>query len=161
MKTLRLIRKYRFEISLSVIAVFAIALLVSGDRVDGTKGWINQILRGVGQFFSRMIEILRLDIGKLTPSDFVALGALLVVGFLILWRIRGRISNAPQFNVKVCPRCGSKLHRAHRKNWDRFLGGVLFLALKRYKCVDKKCAWNGLVTANSRTVELGSIMDEP
>ena len=109
----------------------------------------------------RILNSIQLNYAKLTLSDLFAFGLLLLIAFLVFFRVRWRVLTAPQFNVRVCPKCWHKIHRSHRKNTDRFLGIILFIALKRYKCVDRKCGWNGLVTAKSRMVELEPILDEP
>lgn len=161
MKIRQFIRKYRFEVTLVILTVIAVLLLVGNDSNNRIKGLVDQISNAVGNFLMRMLDGILENYAKLTPSDLFAFGLLLLIAFLVFFRIRWRVLTAPQFNVRVCPKCGHKIHRSHRKNTDRFLGTILFIALKRYKCVDRKCGWNGLVTAKSRMVELEPIIDEP
>jgi hypothetical protein len=159
MKIPKFIRTYRFEIIIFALAAIAIVLLVGDASNNLVKGITDRVYDSVWAFTARIGEWLRLRFAKFTPADFVAFVLLVIVAGLVFWRVRQRVSNAPGLNVRVCPRCGSKLHRAHRKPLDRVWSAILFLSLKRYACVDRKCGWNGLVTAKSRWVELEPVSE--
>lgn len=154
MKLSKLVRKYRIEFALTGITILAFFLLVGENRLGVVSGWTDQISQGARQWVALELETLRRDLASRSSINLIALGLLGLVLLLIPWRIRVWIENAPRFNTHECPKCGRKLHRARRKISDRVLGTVLFLALRRYKCVDRNCSWNGLVTAKSRQVEL-------
>lgn len=46
-------------------------------------------------------------------------------------------------DTPTCPVCGKhNTTRIHRNRMDRFLS--LFLPLRRYRCLQPKCGWEGL-----------------
>lgn len=154
MKMSKLIRKYRIEFALAVLAIFAILLLIGENRLGVVSGSVNQVFQGGRQWVALTLDTIRRDFASRSFLNLTALGLLVLVLLLIPWRIRVWIENAPRFNTHECPKCGRKVHRARRNISDRALGAILFLPLRRYKCVDRNCSWNGLVTAKSRQVEL-------
>lgn len=154
MKLRKFVQKYRVEFLLLAVAVVAILLLVGGNQIGAFKGQVESFFAIIGQFFKQIFVSLQLSFSSLSPTNLLAIGLLLLVALLIPWRIRSWIVSSPRFNLKVCPRCESKLHRSHRKFSDRVLGVVLFLSIRRYKCIDRNCGWQGLVTAQSRKPEL-------
>ena len=153
MKMSKFIRAYRFEIMMMVLVAIAILFLIGDDTHNAVRGFTDRISIAVGLFMMQLWEGIRLRLFGLSPSDYVGLGLLIVAAVLIYWRMRWRVASAPRLNTQVCPLCGSKLHRAHRKSLDKVIGGVLFLSLRRYKCVNSECSWNGLLTAESRKIK--------
>jgi hypothetical protein len=80
-------------------------------------------------------------IERSTLSDFVGLALLGIALVVVLWRIRWRLVTMPRFTTRLCPVCGSRLHRVHRHALDRVLD--VFVPVRRYRCDNPECRWSG------------------
>ncbi len=91
-------RSFRVEfIALSVLVVGVVLLLDWTPVVT----LVDRIVIGLAQ---------RLTLGML-------IGLVLVIGAVafIGWRARVRFLSSPYWRATMCPRCGSPIHRVHRK----------------------------------------------
>ncbi|HNB51920.1 MAG TPA: hypothetical protein PK530_08250 [Anaerolineales bacterium] len=153
MKRTKFFRKYRVEILLAFLAGIAMLILVGDATLTAAIQAFNGFFVTIWNIFSESWKTLQTNLSVGAPSDIIAVGILLLVVFLIPWRIRLWLQKAPRFNVRTCPQCGSRIHRARRNLLDRMVGAVLFIPLRRYACIERKCGWHGLVTAQSRQIE--------
>jgi len=84
---------------------------------------------------------------KTTFSNVVGSLLVFVAIAFVTWRIRWRLITAPRFAKRVCPRCGSALHRIHRHSLDHVIN--LFVPVRRYRCGNRECSWRGLRVGRS------------
>jgi hypothetical protein len=138
-------KEYRVEITVMVLVLFGLILLVGPfgirDLLHGTADVSSSILKNVFQaLFDRLMNFLL----YFTMWDIV--GLLLIIGPIIflLYRIRHRYLTSPDTTSRICPRCGGSIERIHRSWFDRLLGNTLLPKARRYRCIDRNCAWSGL-----------------
>jgi len=111
-------------------------------------GWLVAVWHGLQSFVSGLTRAVIGLAQNTTLSDLVAYALLLVAVALVLWRARRKLMTLPRFTVLKCPRCGSGLHRVHRRWYDRLLD--LYVPVRRYQCEDPDCRWRGLRVKRSR-----------
>lgn len=139
------IKEYAVELASAVLIIIGIFLVVNFTLRDS-------ILSALGKGINTVIGTM-----KQVPSDINSraaglstsevLGGLLIllaVGFII-WRIRYRFQTDQRWETDFCPKCSSLIMRVHRNLWDRILGVTLLPDARRYRCVDPKCGWSGLL----------------
>lgn len=145
----RLWSEWRVEIIIVLVIAFAIFLLVERMQIRQTLfGWLRQwveALKGVG---GNLLQGVSDFVRRTTLSDFTAYVLLLGVGVVVAWRLRWRLTTTPRFSVRECPRCGGKLHRVHRRFFDRLVS--VYVPVARYRCQDHNCRWNGLRVKTAR-----------
>jgi predicted RNA-binding Zn-ribbon protein involved in translation (DUF1610 family) len=145
------VREYAVEIGLVVAVLIAIFLLVEPWDIRETLfRWARQSWRAFSGFLDAVVSALIAGVGSLTLSDATAVGILLVVVFVAIWRLRWRIIQSERLWSTACPQCGlPELHRIHRRLGGRMLG-VLGFPVGRYHC--RHCGWKGLRIRKTRTV---------
>ena len=42
-----------------------------------------------------------------------------------------------------CPHCGGETTRIHRRLFDRLIGVLFDVGIRRYRCRDEQCGWKG------------------
>ena len=134
-------KEYKFEINVIILLGVGIFLLVEDFEI---KHFIAVRIRFILIFIADIIGIARdaiiNNIKLLEMSDLVGIIFITFAIFLIVNRWREKIIN--QFSVLIeCPKCGEKLHRIHKNNFQRFFGLLFFLNIKNYKC--NSCAFKG------------------
>ncbi len=72
------------------------------------------------------------------------MGLVFFMAIFLTWRIRYRFTHSERMGAEVCPRCGDRLQRIHRSWFDRLLSATLLPSARRYQCINKSCAWQGL-----------------
>jgi hypothetical protein len=127
----------------------AVFLLFERMQIRQTVlAWLRQGLQSVSTLGDSLYQGVASLIRRTTLSDLTAYIILLVVIVVALWRTRWRLMRLPRLAAQECPRCGSELHRIHRRFRDRLLG--LFLPVRRYQCKNRDCRWHGLQTSRPR-----------
>ncbi len=141
--------EWRAEIVIGLLVAFGIFLLVERMQIRQTLlGWLRQgaqFLRELGGDVVRGIEAF---VQSTTVSDLTGYTLLLVALVAVAWRTRWRLMTMPRFTSRTCPQCGSDLHRIHRRPSDRLLD--LFVPVRRYRCKNRDCRWQGLRVKRSR-----------
>jgi hypothetical protein len=142
----RFIKEYSIELISAGLLIIGIFLMVERFEIRGT------ILTGLTNVFNAILSFLKKILTgassravELSLSD--ALGSLLIllaVGFIV-WRIRYRFQNGRRWASDFCPKCSGPIQRVHRSARDRVLGAAFFPDARRYRCVDPKCGWSGLL----------------
>ncbi|GAB4565843.1 MAG: hypothetical protein Kow0047_16770 [Anaerolineae bacterium] len=139
---------FRSEISL-LMALLAVAIILFSPRLSGTLlGLGHRIwtwLVGASSAALRMIDQVA---GHITLAQFIGAIAVVTVGAAVIARLRWRLSTHPALSRLVCPVCGSRLHRIHRRRRDRVLS--LLVPVRRYRCANDECGWEGLRYGRSR-----------
>ena len=133
------LKEYNFEINVIILLGMGIFLLVEDFEI---KQFIAVRIRFILITFAQIIGIARdaiiNNIKLLEGSDLVGIIFIISAIYLIINRWREKIIN--QFSIlRECPKCGEKLHRIHKNNFQRFFGLLFFLNIKNYKC--NSCAF--------------------
>jgi hypothetical protein len=107
---------------------FILVLLVN---IFNINIWIQ--FQNLWKIFINIIQFL------LTPSNYI--GTILIIGLLYfaLARIRYHLLRLANSN-RVCPVCNHKIHKRHRKKYQRLLS--YYIPVRRYYC--SYCGWKGL-----------------
>jgi hypothetical protein len=80
----------------------------------------------------------------------IAGALLLFLGLaMIVYRLRRRLMHSPALTDVHCLRCGGEIHRVHRHLPDRIINW--FVPVRRYRCSDKDCRWEGVRVSRSDT----------
>lgn len=140
----RFLREWRIEILMVLAALAGIFLLVEQISIRSIVWhWLMLLVDAVSHAVSVVAAGLRAILPS-TPSDI--LGWLLIIGVLLVarWRIRWRLLRQPRLSaVQGCPRCGSPLHRIHRRRVDHLINRLV-VPVRRYLCSNEGCRWSGL-----------------
>ncbi len=141
----KILREYRIEIAIVLLILLGIFLLVERMELQSmiTKGL--QVLQSSLKNLLALIKIgVEFYIFNLSLSDFIG-WILLILGIaLAIWMVRYRFTHTPTMQASECPKCGSELHRVHRKYFDRFLSRTFLPHARRYRCANPDCRWTGL-----------------
>lgn len=134
---------YRWEI-LAVLALIGGVLLIAGSGALRAR-LLSFLLVTVETITGRLAGLdtaLGAFLARVTISDVLGAGLIVVALGLLLVRIRQRILNDPALAVVQCPRCGGHIHRIHRSRLDRVISCVV--PVRRYACAAVNCHWKGL-----------------
>jgi len=141
----KLLKEYRIEIAVVLLILLGIFLLVERMELQSLIANGLQVLQTSLKKLLLLIKIgLEFYISNLSLSDFVGWVLLVLAIGLAIWMVRFRFKHSPTFQASSCPKCGSALHRVHRKYFDRFLSRTLFPHARRYRCANSECHWTGL-----------------
>lgn len=99
-------------------------------------------------FKSAEIAFQQLSTNQIVIIIITFLSTSLVLMWLafFVWRFRTRMLAQAGESRHVCPRCKGSLRRVHRKRQDRIVGALLKLRLGRYRCSNRHCSWEGLMS---------------
>ena len=137
------------EIVIGLLVALAVFLLVERMSIRQTlRAWLVALWVGLQSFLSGVARAVAGRVQHTTLSDLLAYCLLLAAVTLILWRTRRRLMTLPRFTTIRCPRCGSDVHRVHRRWHDHLLD--LYVPVRRYQCTDPNCRWRGLRFKRSR-----------
>ncbi len=131
------------EILIGLLLAFGFFLIFERMQIRQTLlrglqvGW-SALLRLAGAAQDGVVEFFQ----SRTLSDLIGILFLVAAVATIVWRIRWRLLNNVRFTDRQCPRCGSALHRVHRRGLDRALS--VAVPVRRYRCDNRECHWNGL-----------------
>ncbi len=142
--------EYSVEIGLVIAVLTAIFLLVEPWAIRATLfRWVRRAFSGLSDSLGTVGRRIADWARGLTLSDATAVGILLLVLLIAIWRVRWRIVHSERFWSTSCPRCGlSELQRVRRRLTGRLLSRV-GLPVARYQCGN--CAWTGLRIRKSST----------
>lgn len=136
-------RNWRVEVIIALLVLLAIFLLAERMNIRQTLySWVVNLLAGLNSLMASLVQSLSGFLLGTSVSDLVAYLLLALVAGLVIWRTRSRLLSEPRFTTTKCPRCGSALHRIHRRSRDRLIN--LFVPVRRYQCQDRDCHWKGL-----------------
>ena len=139
----RALSEWWAEILIVLFLALGVFLILERMHIRRTVlGWLQagwaSLLREGGE----MQRGLRSLVLRSTLSDLVGAGLLATALVAVLWRIRWRLVHTARFTTRLCPVCGSELHRVHRRTLDRVLN--LLVPVRRYQCDNRECRWLGL-----------------
>lgn len=139
----RLWREFTIEIAALVLAGLGIFLLVEQIQIRVTLlSFLRSLLAALARGGGAIVQGLHYKVTHVTLSDAVG-GIIIVLAiWLVIWRMRWRIVHSEYLSQQVCPECGSRLHRVHRRTRDKLVTWIL--PLRRYRCINHACRWTGL-----------------
>jgi hypothetical protein len=132
-----------------ILVLLAAFLLVERMQIRQTLlHWLRQGIQGLSSFGESIVQGFLTFVQNTTLSDLTAYALLLVAFIFVALRTRQRLMTSPRLTTHECPRCGSELRRIHRNSMDLLLD--LYVPVRRYKCSDHDCRWQGLRVGTSR-----------
>jgi hypothetical protein len=143
------VRDYKVEIGGVVVAALGVFLLVERMNIRAALfGWLRNFLEATVSSLIRLGDSATNLLAQLTVSDLI--GALLILGAVgaLSWRVRWRLMRSVSLSTLRCPKCGGSLHRVHRRFLDRAISR--FVPVRRYRCSNHECHWNGLRVGKSQ-----------
>lgn len=147
MRLREFVREYTVELIAGFLAFLGVFLLVERMEVRVT---ILRLLRLGWRALTETVEALAEGVVyravHVTTSDVLGLGLLALASAVVLWRLRVRLMQ--HYAGGVCPVCGGDLRRRHRRWSDRVLS--LLVPVKRYRCKNSECPWEGLRATRRR-----------
>lgn len=141
----RLWKQYRVELTFIGLVLVGLFFLIGPFGVkDFLRGTVSSSSSVLKDFLLSLVDRFLFFLLYLTIWDMV--GLMLVIGssVFLLYRINHRYMTNPETTSRVCPRCGGSIERIHRSWFDRLLGRTLLPKARRYRCIDRNCAWSGL-----------------
>jgi predicted RNA-binding Zn-ribbon protein involved in translation (DUF1610 family) len=129
------------------LGLLGLALILAPDRLRNLLfAWVNWIKVGAGNAWVAFNHFL----DQLTLAKLVGFALLAAVAATFAWRQRNRLATSEHFSASACPACGGELHRIHRSSLDRLAGRLTGIPLRRYRCSDRSCGWQGLLRRRER-----------
>jgi hypothetical protein len=125
----------------TALGLLGLTLILAPERLlDAVLSWVNWIHLVLSHLWTAFNHLL----DGLTATNLA--GGTLILIFLatIALRQRARLAKSLQLPADACPSCGGKLYRIHRNGFDRWLGSLSGIPLRRYRCGDETCGWEGL-----------------
>jgi predicted RNA-binding Zn-ribbon protein involved in translation (DUF1610 family) len=135
------VRSYWVEGLATALGLLGLGLIVAPDSLQNLLysgvNWVKLTLTHSRMAFNHLMD-------RLTVANLA--GFVLLIAFLAIfaWRGRGRLANSALLSAEACPSCGAELHRIHRSAFDRLLGRLSGIPLRRYRCNNETCGWQGL-----------------
>jgi hypothetical protein len=123
------------------LGLLGLTLIMAPDRLlDAILSWVHWIHLVLSHWWTAFNHFL----DGLTATDLA--GSLLILAFLAIigLRERARLAKSLRLSADACPSCGGKIYRIHRSGFDRWIGSVSGIPLRRYRCSDETCGWEGL-----------------
>jgi len=139
----RFLSEWWAEILTGLLVGLGIFLLFERMQIrQALLGWLQKGWSALLALFDAAQGGLMSFVKSRTVSDLVGLLLLGAALGIVAWRVRWRLLRTPRFTDRVCPSCGSALHRVHRRSLDRAIS--LIVPVRRYRCDNRECRWNGL-----------------
>ena len=139
----RIWSNWRVEVVIVAVVALGVFLLVERMEIRQTfLAWARQGYQTATHLLGDMLRELEAVVQRATISDLTGLALLVIALAVVTWRIRWRLLRTPRYTVRACPRCGEELRRTHRRRRDRILN--LYLPVRRYRCRNRDCRWDGL-----------------
>ncbi|MCF7807212.1 MAG: hypothetical protein K9M49_08040 [Candidatus Marinimicrobia bacterium] len=144
-----LLNEFRQEVLIGIFFLLGIFLVVEDlDIKVAVYHGIISAFQWVVQLFNRMVQGIMDIFQTVEGSDIV--GYLLILMAITLFSLRVRNKAIDRYNeLIVCPECGSDLHMVHRNWFQRLIGKLFFMKIRRYHC--KSCEFDGLRLRSSKS----------
>jgi predicted RNA-binding Zn-ribbon protein involved in translation (DUF1610 family) len=135
-------RSYWVEGIAIVSGILGLALILAPDRLhDLLLSWAG----GIKLMLAHAWRAINLFLDHLTVTQLAGFVLLLAFLAILAWRVWWRLANSARLSAGACPVCGGSLYRVHRSSLDRLLGSLSGVPLRRYRCSDEDCGWEGLL----------------
>lgn len=143
------VTKYRFELVWVGLVLLGLFLLFEPFNLrEMVWAWARNAAHHLLAHLTRLDDAISGMLTRISPSDAVGLGLIIASAVAIVLRTRWRLLTDKRYTALVCPRCGGSIHRVHRKRVDRWINA--YVPVRRYRCADSRCRWEGLRTGASR-----------
>ena len=141
MRLRELLREYAVELIAGFLALLGVFLLVERMEIRVTILRLLRLgLRALAGTVQALVGTVAYRMVHVTTSDLLGLGLIALASAVVLWRVRVRLMK--RYADHACPKCGGELRRRHRHWPDRVLS--LLVPVKRYRCKNAGCQWEGL-----------------
>jgi len=139
----RLWREFTGEIVALGLAGLGIFLLVERMQIRVTLlRFLRGLLAALTSAGRAIAQGLHYELTHVTLSDAIGVLVIALAISIIISRVRWRIKHSGYLASQLCPKCGSRLHRVHRRAPDRLIAWIA--PLRRYRCTNRDCRWTGL-----------------
>jgi len=141
----KIIKEHKIEIAIVLLILLGIFLLI--EQIELRSLFANglQVFQtSLKKLLSLMKTGVKFYVLSLSLSDFIGWILLVLAIVLAIWMVRNRFTHSASVQATSCPKCGSALHRIHRKYFDRLLSRTIFPHARRYRCANPECQWIGL-----------------
>lgn len=135
-------QEYRYEISVVTLLALGIFLLVEKLEIKAfIFHQLRRLILGTGTTISSLANRTFALLQEVETSDIVGIILILIALGMIYYRLRNRYiqRHGP---LRSCLKCGSDMHRIHRRLRHRILGVILWADVRYYSC--KKCTFKGV-----------------
>ena len=149
----KFIREYWVELVGLLAVLLAIVLLLNKDKIWAIRLAGKGFLSSISQWFNSLLDGAFGYLGRISAAELLAWLLIISGAVFILYRMRRRYLKSDHWQVTICPKCSSKLHRVHRTRLDRLLGPIFLPNAARYRCSNSSCRWSGL--RQGRTPQAG------
>ena len=157
-----LLKEYRVEIIVIILAIISLVLLVGDFGVKGAvRSGFYGSLSEAQNIFQSILERLINYLLNLSALDIIGWAIIFGTILFVSARIRYRYRSKSEFVATVCPRCSSPIKRVHRSSFDRFLGATIMPNARRYMCINRRCGWSGLRRQHFRSESNPSESEAP
>jgi len=148
----RLWREFSAEIVALCLAGIGTFLLLERMQIRATFVRIlGSLLAALASVGRAIVQGLRYEATHVTLSDAIGLMVIALAIWIVVWRVRWRMARSEHLASRVCPECGSRLDRVHRRTGDRLFTWIV--PLRRYRCANHDCRWTGLRSRLRRFAE--------
>jgi hypothetical protein len=134
-------RSYWVEGLAALLGLSGLALILAPDRL---RAWLyvgeERLKLGLSHSWAAFNRFL----DQLSTAKVAGLMLLLAFLAIFAWRALVRLAESAGLSADACPSCGRDLHRIHRSAFDRLVSRVSGIPLRRYRCSDETCGWQGL-----------------
>ncbi len=138
-------QEYRFEISVLVLLALGIFLLVEKMEIKAFLfRQLRRVILGTATTISSLANRMFGLLMEVETSDIVGIILILIAMGMIFYRLRSRFISR-HGPLRSCLKCGSDMHRIHRRFRHRILGIILWADVRYYSC--KKCTFKGIQVA--------------
>jgi len=137
-----LLREFSVEIFIALIFLFGLFLLFEKMEIKSVvfQGVVS-FFQAISHWLSHLFAMLLGRMGEFETSDIV--GTILIVIAFILLSVRVRAKAIYRLSeLPSCPECDGDLILVHRNLYQRIVGKIFWLKIRRYKC--KSCDFDGL-----------------
>jgi hypothetical protein len=146
----RLWRQFAVEIVALILVGLGMFLIFERMQIRATVlRFLRSLLGALVHAAHALDQGLRYAVSRVTLSDATGAIAIVAAVWLIIWRARWRVARSEILASRVCPVCGSRLHRVHRRTRDRLFTWIV--PLHRYRCATHDCRWTSLKPRSTET----------
>lgn len=137
-----LLAAFRQEVIIGVLFLLGVFLIVEDMEIKVTVyHFLVGLVQGIANLFNAMLQGIIDFFREFESSDIV--GYILIFIAFVLYGNRIRNRTIERYSeLPECPECGSELNRVHRNSFQKSVGTVLRVKIRRYRC--KSCDFDGL-----------------
>lgn len=142
-------KKYRFELAWTGLVLVGLFLLFEPFSLRETLwAWARGTAHRLLIHLSSLDQAIGNFLARTSPSDLLGFALIAAAVVALLLHTRQRLLTDERYTAIKCPKCSGAIHRVHRTSLDRWVSA--YVPVRRYRCADSRCRWEGLRTGTSR-----------